>query len=196
MAQALVLYTRIHAPLPLRLPAQPFPPDAHADEVERCLFDLRAAEEAFREIIAPAYLAALDALRALTERGVPMSVGVSEGFLRLSRRWSPELLRPIRQLLRAPAVEAVAAEPWGGLLFAFDIEAFMRGMGAARERLAQLGGSPPCTAEVSGFCLNHEIYHALGRLGFSVIAAEGGAQARAGHQPGHPSRWREGPLVL
>ena len=209
MAATLVLYTCIHQPLPLRLPAQPIPPgairQAHgapslsrgagADDLERCLYDLRAAEEAFREVIAPAYLPALEALRARAEQGLPISIGVSEAFLELARRWSPELLRPLRQLLRAPAVEAVAVEPRGSLLFAFDLPGFMRAMGDACERLAHFAGRAPRAAEVSGFCLNHELYHALARLGFWAIAAGGEAQARGGHHPAHPSRWG-GPIVL
>jgi len=195
VAEAFVLYTAIHEPVPLRLPSVPPPAAARPEDLERCIFDLRAAELAFREVIGPAYGPALRETCALAERGVSLSVSVSAAFMEMSRRWSPELVRPTRRLLRAACVEPVASDPQGGLLFAFDIERFMRNLARAREALGRLARRPVTAAEVSGFCLNHEIYHAFRQLGFAAAAAEGEDRATQGRHPCHLARWGEGPLI-
>lgn len=196
MACKLVLCFRIHEPLPLRLPADVIPSSADADELESRLFDLDAAEEAFTVTIAEAYGSALGKLGTLATAGLPLSLVASEGFLELAGRWSPPLLRKAHELLALPEVEAVCGEPREGLLFAFDIAAFMREMSRARAHLAEAAAHTSSAAAVSGYSLNHELYHALGRLGFAAIAAESEPYTRAGHHPARPSRWGNGPTVV
>jgi len=196
MADALVLYGRIHQPLPLLLPGRAIPARASAHEVESCLFDTVAAEEAFGDIIAPAYEPALAAAQSLAEQGLALSVSVSTGFLELARRWAPSLVDLVERFLREPGVETICAEPMESLLFSFDIAEFIRRMTTARESLAERVGRPISAAEVSGFCLNHEIYHALQRVGLKVVLAADGAHADRQHHPGHPAHWGGGPTVL
>jgi hypothetical protein len=196
MANAMVLYCAVHQPLPLRLPALPAPPGVTAADLERCLFDTATAEQTFSDFIVPAYAAALPALASLAERRIPLSLAIPDGFIELVRRWGPGLLKPIRRALRAPLIDAVCAEPVDGLLFAFDIQEFAERMAEARARLAEWTGKPVVTAEVSGFCLNHELYWALGQAGFGTVLAASERYVGTGHHPCHPSAWGDGPVLL
>ncbi len=196
MADALVLCCRMHQPLPLRLPAQLIPPRASAADLESCLFDTRGAEQVFRDTIAPAYEPALAEARSLAQRGVPISVSVSTGFLELANRWAPSLVHLTGLLLREPGAEPICAEPTAGLLFSFDIAEFMECMAEARASLGRRARRPVSTAEVSGLCLNHEVYHALYRVGFAGVLSAGVGYALRGHHPCRPARWGEGPVVL
>jgi len=196
VAEAFTLYAVIHTPLPLRLPTVKAQPGTVSENLERCLFDLPAAELAFREVIGPAYHRALGELAATAAAGTPLSLSVSGGFLAMSRRWSAELEPAVGGLLREPGVEPVACEPHRGLLFAFDIDRFGHSMGQARDELALLAQRPVAAAQVSGFALNHEIYHTLGRLGFSAVLAESDPRVTDGRGPGHLGRYGDGPVVL
>jgi len=196
VADSLVLYTAIHQPLPLRMPAIPMPLGAEPEDVERCIFDLRAAEEAFREVVGPTYGPALHELAVIAEEGTPLSVSVADGFLEMSGRWCRELIGPTGQLLRAPSVEPVVTDPKYGFLFAFDIGRFVEVMEEARARAVLFADRPIRSTEVSGFCINHELYHSVGRLGFAAIAAEGDAGVTRGRHPGHLVRFGEGPIVI
>jgi len=196
MADHLVLYCKVHQPLPLRLPAEPVPEGAGAEDLEAHLFDLAAAESAFRDVVAPAYQVALDALGSLAEHGVALSVGAPEGMVRLADRWAPSVVASLRRVLRSPGVDVVCAEPTESLLFHFDVGEFGRRMRGARGRLVEFARSRVAAAEVSGFSLNQEVYFTLGRLGFEAVAADDGAYAFRGHHPGHPSSWGGGPVTL
>jgi len=196
MARTLVIYCKVHQPLPLRLPATEVPPKARPEDLEHCLFNLPEAEHAFRELVAPSYRPALDALNSLAEQGISLSVGVSSGFLRLAGRWAPSLLAPMQSLMCQPNVEAVCEEPTDGLLSSFDIAEFMCQMGEACTAIEALGGARVVAAEVNGFSLSKAVYHALARLGFNVVLAETAHDTPRGHQPGYPARWGEGPVVL
>ncbi|NIM50482.1 MAG: hypothetical protein GTN69_08510 [Armatimonadetes bacterium] len=195
MAHNFVLYSSVHTPLPLRLPAIPVSRGATQEDAERCFFDLCAAEAAFCDIVAPTFTKAIAALTQLAVRGVPLSISVSAGFLEMSKRWTPELTTAIGEMLRAPNVEPVAADPRDGCLFAFDISRFTETMAVARDELGELTGRPVRAAEVSGFAINHEVYHALGRLGIKTVFAEGAGRVNYGRHPAHLSRYGGGPLM-
>lgn len=196
VAETFALYTAIQQPVPLRLPAMPAAPGADPEDLGRCLFDLHAAETAFREALALAYAGALAGLREMAAEGGSLSVSVCSGFLEMAGRWTSDLVRSIQHLLREPTVEPVATDAHYGLLFAFDVWRLMRTMAKAREDLARLAGRPIRSAEVSGFAINHEVYLALANMGFATMAAEGEARVTDGRQPGHLGRWGEGPVVL
>ena len=52
MATEVVVYTVVHQPRRIKLPAQPIPPGASVADIERCLFDERLNERYFRKVAA------------------------------------------------------------------------------------------------------------------------------------------------
>lgn len=196
MAGVLVLHAKVRQGLPLRLPPQPAPRGVSAADLESRLFDLDGARRAYAEVIGPAQRRAVEALGELVEAGAALSLAVSVGGLDLMRRWVPGLSDPLLGLLRQPGLEVVCGEPHEALVFAFDISRFGRHMSWARARLERIAGRPIKAAEVSGYCLNHEIYHALARLGFGVVLASSERHAADGRHLGRPTRWGEGPVAL
>jgi hypothetical protein len=116
-------------------------------------------------------------------------------MLDMIQRWAPELTSHVGRLLRSSNVESVASDPVDGLLFAFDVHGFMRAVEAAARRLAEMAGQPIRAAEISGFSINHEIYHALARLEMAAIIVEGASRVSNGRHPARLSRYGNGPLV-
>ena len=65
MAHDVVIYTIVHQPRRLKLPAQPIPPGASPEDIERCLFDERMNEQYFRQVAERCYHPATRTFQAL-----------------------------------------------------------------------------------------------------------------------------------
>src|SRR3990172_4725146 len=99
MAQDLVIYTVIHQPRRLKLPAQPIPRGATAKDIERCLFDERMNERYFRKVARYCYHPATRMFLDLVEEGAKLSIGFSVSFLKQLEAWDQELLALFRRLV-------------------------------------------------------------------------------------------------
>src|SRR3974377_699927 len=82
MATQLVVYTVVHQPRRIKLPAQPIPPGARGDDIVRCVFDERMNERYFRKVANTCYYPATDMFLRLVRDGMKLAIGF---FLSLFR---------------------------------------------------------------------------------------------------------------
>ena len=83
MVVDVALYTLVHQPRRLKLPAQPIPRYASIEDITRCLFDERLNEHYFRQVAQASYLPAARVLLELVRKqGLRLALGFSLSFVR------------------------------------------------------------------------------------------------------------------
>ena len=96
MATEVVVYTVVHQPRRIKLPAQPIPHGASVADIERCLFDERMNERYFRKVATTCYYPATERFLRLTRAGMKLAIGFSVSFLRQAQAWDPACWRASR----------------------------------------------------------------------------------------------------
>lgn len=169
----MVLYAVAHQPRRLKLPAQPIPRGATADDLARCLFDERLDEAYFRKVARACYWPATEMFLALAREGARLSLGLSLSLVRQAERWDPALLDAFRRLVARPEVEPVCVEPHHGFVLLVDLERFAAGMHEAQDRLEAVLGRRPVVADTTEMCMSDPVYLALDRAGFEAAFLDG-----------------------
>jgi alpha-amylase len=178
-----VVYTVVHQPRRLRLPAAPLPLGAAAADLEGLLFDDDLDERYFRKVVASCYRPMVDRLGDLLDRGMKLAIGFSMTFLDQALRWDPGLVDRFRQLLRHPHGELVAVEPRHCFVMLWDVDRFVAQMRAAADRLEELFGVRPTTADTTEMLMSDVIYHALAAAGFRTGFVDGRGWVLQGRAP-------------
>ena len=111
MATEIVIYTVVHQPRRIKLPAQPIPPGASHEDIVRCVFDERMNERYFRKVTTTCYYPATEQFLKLVRGGMKLSIGFSVSFLRQAQQWDPVLLGRFQELVASPNVEIIGVEP-------------------------------------------------------------------------------------
>lgn len=168
-----LIYTVVHQPRRLRLPAAPLPPGASPKELEARLFDDRLNEKYFRQVAKNSYDPTLDKLTLLLDRGLKLSIGFSLSFIEQAQRWDEALLDRFVELVQHPHVELVAVEPTHSFLLLWDIPHFMTRMREAADRLEAIFGTRPVVADTTELMMSDTIYHALDLAGFEAAFMDG-----------------------
>ena len=89
MVADLAIYTVVHQPRRLKLPAQPIPRGASVEDIIHCLFDERMNERYFRKVAQYSYYpAARMFLDLVRQEGMRLSIGFSLSFLRQAAAWN------------------------------------------------------------------------------------------------------------
>ena len=173
MARDVLIYVVVHQPRRLKLPAQPIPFGASAQDVERCLFDETLNERYFRKVVATCYRPATEMFMELVEEGLRLNVGLSFSFLHQALTWDPDLVDAFRRLVAHPNVELIGVEPYHGFILLLDLERFVERMRLAQDRLAKLFGRRPRVTDTTELCMSDPIYAALDRAGFAGSFIDG-----------------------
>lgn len=173
MASDVVLYAIAHQPRRLKLPAQPVPPGAAPEDIERCLFDEAMNERYFRKVAERCYGPATALFAELADQGVKLSLGLSLSWVRQARTWDPDLLAHVRRLVAHPNVELVGADPYHSFLMLLDVERFVERMRWMRERLRGMLGRVPSVADTTEMVMSATIYRVLDRAGFDAAFMDG-----------------------
>lgn len=101
----LIIYTIVHQPRRLRLPAQPISRHASVDELADCLFDDELNRHYFRSVAKSCYYPATRKLIDLVEHGpLKLTIGFSMSFIEQAQAWDPELLALYQRLVAHPHV--------------------------------------------------------------------------------------------
>src|SRR5215472_14609974 len=74
MATQVVIYTVVHQPRRVKLPAQPIPEGASLADIERCIFDERMNERYFRKVANTCYYPATERFLQLVRAGMKLSI--------------------------------------------------------------------------------------------------------------------------
>ncbi len=173
MAKYVVVYAVLHQPHRLKLPAQPIPAGAKPQDIERCLFDHAMDQRYFRQVAGKCYQPAVKVFRKLVDEGLRLNLGFSETALEQMRAWDEPLLDEFRDLVRQPAVELIGVEPEHSFVFYLDVQRFVRGLRAYRQRLERDFGVPVRITDTTEMFMSDDLYLALARAGFQAGLMDG-----------------------
>jgi alpha-amylase len=189
VTENLVVYTVVHQPRRLRLPAQVIPTGTLPDDLAGFIFDEAMDRRYFDQVARAAYLPATAMFRDLTKRGWRMSIGFSNSFLVQAEAWGGKVMDSFKRLCASPNVEVVCVEPYHSWLFYVDIVEFKESMLWARRRLEDLFQKPVTVTDTTEMFMSNDIYFALQQCGFSAAFMEGRAWQLAWQEPTHMFRY-------
>ncbi len=178
-----VIYTVVHQPRRLRLPASTLNPGDSPRRLASGMFDERMNERYFRKVSQRCYYPAAARFRTLLDQGLKLAIGFSLSFVEQAMRWDEGLLDIFRRLVAHPNVELVAVEPTHSFLLLWDIPRFISQMLHAADRLEQIFGVRPVTADTTEMMMSDTIYHALDVAGFKAGFIDGRPWVMEWRQP-------------
>ncbi len=161
MVQDLAIYTVVHQPRRLKLPAQPIPRGASIEDITHCLFDERMNERYFRKVARYSYYPAGQMFLDLAKQGLRLSIGFSLSFIRQAAAWDADLLSLFRELVAQESVELIGVEPYHSFLFLLDMPAFIKQMHDMVDELEQIFGKRPVVTDTTEMCMSATLYNAL-----------------------------------
>jgi alpha-amylase len=182
MVADLAIYTVVHQPRRLKLPAQPIPRGASIPEIYHCLFDERINERYFRKVAQYSYYPATRMFLDLVRKGMRLSIGFSLSLLHQAEKWDPDLLDLFRELVAKENVEIIGVEPYHSFLFMLDLSMFVMRMRWMAEEIERLFGKKPTITDTTEMCMSVTLYDALDTAGFSGVVMDGRNRVM---------RWRE-----
>jgi len=196
MAENLVVYTVIHQPRRLRLPAQVIPRKTSPEEMPDYIFDDAMDRRYFEKVAKYAYTPASAMFRDLTKRNWRMAIGFSNSFLIQAEHWGAKVLDSFKRLCARPNVEVVCVEPYHSWLLYMDIVAFKESMLWARKRLEELFQKPVAVTDTTEMFMSNEVYFALQQCGFSGAFMEGRSWQMGWRETTHVYRYPMERLAL
>ena len=185
MAENLVIYTVLHQPRRLKLPAQPVPSGAQPAEIERCLFDEAMNEHYFHKVATWCYYPATEMFLQFANQGFKFSIGFSLSALRQAEMWDAKLFSLFRKLAAHPNVELVNVEPYHSFLPLIDLPAFAKRMDWSRDNLEKMMGKRPVVTDTTEMLMSDPIYHALNSVGFKGALLDGRPWVMEWREPTH-----------
>src|SRR6516164_8267395 len=185
MATEVVIYTVVHQPRRIKLPAQPIPPGASVADIARCLFDERLNERYFRKVAATCYYPATERFLKLTRAGMKLAIGLSVSFLRQAEAWDPALLARFQELVAHPNVELIGVEPYHSFVFLLDLPLFVERMRWMGDEMQRLFGERPRITDTTEMCMSAAIYDALDQAGYAAALMDGRPWVMGWREPTH-----------
>jgi alpha-amylase len=173
MVTDLAVYTVVHQPRRLKLPAQPIPHGATPEEIAHCLFDERMNEHYFRKVARYSYYPAAQMFLDLVRKGMKLSIGFSLSFVQQAAAWDNTLLDLFRELVAHENVELIGVEPYHSFLFLFDLPAFVSWMQNMTQELEAIFGKRPVVTDTTEMCMSASLYDALDQAGFQGALMDG-----------------------
>jgi alpha-amylase len=196
MAENLLVYTVVHQPRRLRLPAQVIPAGTPPDDLAGFLFDEAMDRRYFDKVARAAYLPATAMFRDLTKRGWRMSIGFSNSFLVQAEMWGSKVMDSFQRLCASPNVEVIGVEPYHSWLSYLDIVEFKESMLWARRRLEEVFQKPVTVTDTTEMFMSNDVYFALQQCGFTGAFMEGRPWQLSWHEPTHVFRYPGQKLAL
>src|SRR5713226_9096780 len=173
MVAELAIYTVVHQPRRLKLPAQPIPRGASIEDIIHCLFDERMNERYFRKVAQYSYYPATRMFLDLVRQGMKLSIGFSLSFLLQVAEWDPTLLDLFRELVAEENVEILGVEPYHSFLFLLDLPMFVARMRWMADEIGRIFGKRPTVTDTTEMCMSVTLYDALDTAGFSGAVMDG-----------------------
>ncbi len=182
------MYTVVHQPRRLRLPAKVIPSGTPPDDFASFVFDEAMDRRYFEKVAQYAYLPSTEMFRDLTKRGWRMSIGFSNSFLVQAEQWGKKVLDSFQRLCASPNVEVVCVEPYHSWLLYVDIVEFKESMLWARRRLEDVFQKPVTMTDTTEMFMSNDVYFALQQCGFRGAFMEGRAWQLAWQDSTHVFR--------
>ncbi len=192
MVANLAIYTVVHQPRRLKLPAQPIPRGATIEDIARCVFDEPVNERYFSQVAASCYYPATRMfLRLVREQGLRLSIGISLSFVQQAERWEPALLDLLRELIGEENVELIGVDPYHSFLFLLDLPAFVLRMQWMGDEMARIFGKRPAVTDTTEMSMSAAIYNALDTAGFRGALLDGRQWVLEWREPTHLYRYSD-----
>jgi alpha-amylase len=156
MVADLAIYTVVHQPRRLKLPAQPIPRGASIEDITHCLFDESMNERYIRKVAKYCYYPATRMFLDLVRQGMKLSIGFSLSFLRQAQNWDTTLLELFRELVAEENVELIGVEPYHSFLFLLDLPAFISRMQEMVQEMVSLFGKRPVVTDTTEMCMSYQ----------------------------------------
>ncbi|HEV2405188.1 MAG TPA: glycoside hydrolase family 57 protein [Ktedonobacterales bacterium] len=185
MATEIVIYTVVHQPRRVKLPAQPIPPGASYEDIVRCVFDERMNERYFRKVASTCYYPATEQFLKLVKAGMKLSIGFSVSFLRQAQAWDPALLARFQELVASPNVEIIGVEPYHSFLFLLDMPLFVERMRWMADEIERVFGKRPRITDTTEMCMSASLYDAVEEAGFEAALMDGRPWVMGWREPTH-----------
>src|SRR5437870_1853007 len=158
MVADLAIYTVVHQPRRLKLPAQPIPRGASIPEIYHCLFDARMNERYFRDVAQNSYYPATRMLPDLVRKGMRHSIGLSLSLLHQAEKWDPDLLDLFRELVTEENVEMIGVDSYHSFLFLLDLSIFVMRMRWMVDEIERIFGKKPTITDTTEMCISVTLY--------------------------------------
>jgi alpha-amylase len=186
MTTQAIVYTVVHQPRRLKLPAQPIPHGASIPDIIHCAFDEAMNERYFRKVAEKCYYPATERfLKLVREADFKLAIGFSISFLRQAERWDPTLLAMFKELVAEENVELIGVEPYHNFVFMLDMPMFVLRMRWMREELARIFGKEPNITDTTEMCMSASVYDALEKAGFAGALLDGREWVMDWRSPSH-----------
>ena len=173
MVADLAVYTVVHQPRRLKLPAQPIPRGASVEDLAHCLFDERMNERYFRKVAEYSYYPAAHMFLDLVRQGMKLSIGFSLSFIRQAAAWDEALLDLFRELVAHENVELIGVDPYHSFLFLLDLPTFVSWMKEMVQDLEAIFGKRPLVTDTTEMFMSATLYNALDAAGFRGALMDG-----------------------
>ena len=186
MTTQAVVYTVVHQPRRLKLPAQPIPYGASVQDIVHCVFDEPMNERYFRQVAHKSYYPATERFLNLVQNtSFKLAIGFSISFLQQAEKWDPALLDRFKELVAHPNVELIGVEPYHNFVFLLDMPVFVQRMQWMRKELLRIFGKEPIITDTTEMCMSASIYHALEKAGFAGAVLDGREWVMGWRDPTH-----------
>ena len=192
-----VIYTVIHQPRRIHLPARTIPPGLNPEQIAEALFDEAMDRRYFHKVAERCYYPATRKFIELVEqRGLKLTIGFSMSFIEQARRFDPDLLDLYIRLVQHPNVELAMVEPYHSFVMLWDLPRFARRMQTGRADLARIFGKVPQVADTTEMMMSDTIYHTLDQLGFKGAFFDGRPWVLGWRQPSYLYSHEQGHMRL
>lgn len=186
MATEVIIYTVVHQPRRVKLPAQPIPHGASIEDIAHCAFDDRMNERYFHKVARTCYYPATETFtRLVRTKDLKLAIGFSISFIEQCRRWDLALLERFRELVAEPNVELVGVEPYHNFLFLLDLPFFVGRMRWMRDELERIFGKRPIVTDTTEMCMSASLYDAVEAAGFEAGMLDGRPWVMDWREPTH-----------
>lgn len=177
MVVDVALYTAVHQPRRLKLPAQPIPRCASIEDITRCLFDERLNERYFHHAAQTCYYPAARMFLELVRRhGLRLALSISLSFVRQAMLWEPALLDLFRELVAEEHVELIGVEPYRSLHGLIDLPGFVSRLRWMADEMVRIFGKRPVIADLGELGISTSLYNVLDAADFKGTLMEPGPQ--------------------
>ncbi|NLB35662.1 MAG: glycoside hydrolase [Elusimicrobia bacterium] len=173
MTKNLTIYTVIHQPQRIQLPANPIPDGTPPEKMKDYLFDDEMNKYYLNKVASECYFPATKMFRELMDEGWKMSVGISMSFIEQAKLWNKKLFSEIQEFVAHPNLELVGIEPDHSFLLYMDIELFMEKMIWMKKKLEALFNKKINVTDTTEMFMSNDVYYALQKIGFKGAVMDG-----------------------
>ena len=173
MSENLSIYTVIHQPQRVKLPAQPVPDGTAPSKMKDYLFDDGMNEYYLNKVASECYTPAIKMFRELMDKGLKISLGISLSFIEQAKKWNKVMLRDLKKMVAHPNLELIGVEPYHSFIFYLDIDMFMKRMTEMKTELESYFGKEINVTDTTEMFMSNDVYFALQKLGFKGAVMDG-----------------------